>query len=234
MRFTKYQGLGNDFLIVDEELDEKTIIFLCDRHFGVGADGVIIQEFKDNVPFMKFFNQDGSRAKMCGNGIRCYADYLYHKNLDYTTIDTLAGLKKVEKVGSEYKVFMGKAENLEIKDGYYNIFTGTNHLVIISNKGIEYLKEIGPKLQKKYDTNVNLVNILDRENIDIYTYERGVGITLACGTGACASAYVANKLNLVDKNVNVHLLGGDLKIFLTDEGIYMQGSAKKVFEGEIK
>lgn len=243
MKFTKYQGLGNDFIITDENIKKEKIKKLCDRHFGIGADGLIINSKYNDIPYMKFFNADGSVARMCGNGIRCYADYLYNKGLDFTKIYTLAGIKKIEKIGNNYRVFMGKAEEKFLDKNFLSenlnsIYTGTNHCVIISDGDIEYLNKIGPLIEKntmlfKEGTNINLVKVVDRQNIRVYTYERGVGITLACGTGACASAYLTNLKGYTDKIINVNLLGGKLKIELSSEGIYMIGSAKKVFEGEI-
>lgn len=243
MKFTKYQGLGNDFIIIDENLEKEQVIKLCDRHFGIGADGLIINSIHEGIPYMKFFNSDGSVAKMCGNGIRCYADYLNNKGLDFSKIYTLSGIKEIEKIGDDYRVFMGKAEEKFLdkeflSESLNSIYTGTNHCIIVSDKDLDYLNEIGPIIEKntelfKDGTNINLVKVIDNNNIRIYTYERGVGITLACGTGACASAYLTNLKGYTGKLVNVNLLGGNLKIELSSKGIYMIGSAKKVFEGEI-
>lgn len=243
MKFTKYQGLGNDFIILDVDISEKEVKKLCDRHFGIGADGVIINSMKNNLPYMKFFNADGSRAKMCGNGIRCFADYLCNKGIDFSNIYTLAGVKTIEKIGDKYKVFMGKASEKFLNKQFLNetlhsVYTGTEHCVVLEDRNIEYVKKIGPIIENEKTlfptgTNVNFVKIEDKNNIKVYTYERGVGITLACGTGACASTYIANKLGLVNDDVTVKLLGGNLQIQLTDKGIYMIGEAKKVFEGEI-
>lgn len=243
MKFEKYQGLGNDFIILDEDIDEKRVKELCDRHFGIGADGLIIYTYKDGLPYMKFFNADGSRAKMCGNGIRCYAAYLYSKKIPYTKIYTLAGIKEIEKIDDKYKVYMGKAKidflEYSYKDLKLNsINTGTEHCVIIADKSLKELEIIAKDLSNRKDlfpkgTNVNMINIKDRKNIQMYTYERGVGITLACGTGACASAYLANLKKLVEPKVRVQLLGGVLEITISKDDIYMLGDAKKVFEGEI-
>lgn len=243
MKFTKYQGLGNDFIIIDEDISVEKIKKLCDRHFGIGADGLIINSFYKGLPYMKFFNADGSVAKMCGNGIRCYADYLNKKNIDFSKIYTLAGIKEVTKVELGYKVFMGSAVE-EFLDKEYSqfelnsIYTGTSHCVIITDENIDTLTKVAPLIQKdKYlfsdSTNVNFVKVINDENIRVYTYERGVGITLACGTGAVASAYLTNKKNYTKSKVKVDLLGGSLYILIEEKGIYMIGEAKKVFEGEI-
>ena len=244
MKFVKYEGLGNDFIILEEKISKDEIVRLCNRNFGIGADGLIVFTMKNNIPYMDFYNADGSLASMCGNGIRCYADYLYRKGIDFSIIETLAGVKKVERIGKEYRVYMGKArvdfENLEYKDLILNsVYTGTEHCVVInSGKDLEYLKQNGLEIISNKDifpigTNLNLINILDKNNINMITYERGVGITLACGTGACASAYMANLKGLTDKKIKVKLLGGELFIEIEKEGIYMTGPANRVFEGEI-
>lgn len=243
MKFTKYQGLGNDFIIIDEDISVEKVKELCDRHFGIGADGLIVNSHHEGLPYMKFFNADGSRAKMCGNGIRCYADYLNKKNMDFSKIYTLAGIKEITKVEQGYKVFMGKA-NEEFLDKEYlkfqlnSIYTGTNHCVVITDENIDTLNNVAPLIQKNKNlfpdsTNVNFVKVINNENIRVYTYERGVGITLACGTGAVASAYLTNKKNYTKANIKVDLLGGSLYIVIEENGIYMIGEAKKVFEGEI-
>ena len=124
MEFQKYTGLGNDFIITDKNISEDKVIKLCNRRFGIGADGLIIAEKKNDKFFMKFYNSDGSRAKMCGNGIRCYTQYLVENKLVIDNgsleIDTLAGIKKVEysKVDGNFnvKVNMGKAIDLSLNN----------------------------------------------------------------------------------------------------------------------
>ncbi len=249
MKFYKYQGLGNDFIIIEEEIEKKLIKKLCDRHFGIGADGLIVYNNVDNKPFMTFYNADGSSAKMCGNGIRCYASFLDYKNKDFSVIKTLAGDKQIDKIGEfDYKVCIGNAkvefENKilfdNIKVNFLN--TGTEHVAIIvdeknfnEKKLLEYTNKIvSNKKVFPNGTNVNVAKIVDEHNIEVLTYERGVGITLACGTGASACVYVAYKQGLVKAQSNVKLLGGNLIIQIEENGeIYMTGAAKKVFTGEI-
>ena len=129
VKFSKFNGLGNDFIITDENIEQEQIQKLCDRHFGIGADGVIINSVKDNMPFMKIFNADGSVAKMCGNGIRCYAKYLDLKGEDFTNINTLAGIKNISKVDDKYRVCLGKA-----------IIKFLDKQVIVNNKKININK----------------------------------------------------------------------------------------------
>lgn len=248
MKFEKYQGIGNDFIILEEDIPVEKVKLLCDRHFGIGADGVIINENKNGLPYMKFYNQDGSLATMCGNGIRCYASYLESKNINYSEIDTLSGIKKINKVGNEFRVNMGKARvdfiDKQLIDGikFDSLFTGCDHLVLFDNErkyGIEFLENNSYELEENKDlfpqgTNINLVRVVDKNNIEIITHERGVGITLACGTGASACAYISHKKGFVSNKVNVKLLGGNLEIEIAEDGyIYMTGPANFVYKGEI-
>lgn len=237
MKFTKYHGLGNDFIILEENLNENQIKKLCDRHFGIGADGLIIHRFKDSMPYMDFYNSDGTKALMCGNGIRCYADYLKNLNIDFSKISTLAGIKNIEIVDGKYKVYMGKAEFKEYET-FAKVLIGNPHCIIINDGDIEKLEKKAKEIEQNKEifpdgVNVSFVKIKDENNIEILTHERGVGITYACGTAACASAYYLNAINKINSSVNVKLLGGFLEIQIKDNGIYMIGEATKVFEGEI-
>ena len=241
MEFQKYTGLGNDFIITNENISSEKVAKLCDRRFGIGADGLIVAERRNDKFFMKFFNSDGSRAKMCGNGIRCYTQYLVENGLvednGNIEIDTLAGIKKIEYI---------KIDDIIIIDGieyiYHYVFTGTIHIVIYvdeKNLNKDYVTKVGKIIQNNKELfpdsiNVNFVSVLDKKNIKVMTYERGAGLTLACGTGSIASAYISNILDLTDKNVNVELLGGNLKIEKIDEELYMTGLSQYVFKGSVK
>lgn len=248
IKFSKYNGLGNDFIITDETVSSSDVKKLCDRHFGIGADGLIINKKRNGLPFMSFFNADGSVAKMCGNGIRCFAKYLELKNEDYSQIDTLSGIKQVEKIDDKYKVCLGKAQinfldkEIELKNKKIKlnfIDTGTDHCCIIDKEiDFEFLEKYGKLIEKNYDifpngTNVNVAHILSENEMNVYTWERGVGITLACGTGAGACVYVANLKGYVKNTCIVNLLGGFVEIKIVDNDVYMTGTATKVFEGEI-
>ena len=248
IKFSKFQGLGNDFIITDENMSKEKVKKLCDRHFGIGADGVIINSVKDNIPFMKFFNADGSVAKMCGNGIRCYAKYLDLKGENFTNINTLSGIQNINKVDDKYRVCLGKAiikfldkqvivNNKKINLDFVDM--SIDHCTIIDNSlDFEFLEKYGAQICKNYKifpngTNVNLVHVISDKEINVYTFERGVGITLACGTGASASVVIANKKGLVSNNCKVNLLGGSLNIDIENENVYMEGTATKVFDGII-
>ena len=275
VKFEKYQGLGNDFIIVSErELIDKGIPdynefaeLVCDRHFGIGADGLLILKYVANMPFMFYYNSDGSQAPMCGNGIRCFAHYIKNNKIeekDTFTVKVVPGDLTIETHQEEdgefwAKVNMGKpifnvnkiinsnkeelikekivVNNQEVEISY--IFMGTDHAVIfvdnLSNMNIPELRsaienytEIFPK-----KTNVNFAHVKDRNNIEIITWERGAGLTLACGTGATATAVIANYLGMVDNKVNVKVPGGMLVIDVDgkDSEAFMTGPSEKIAEG---
>ena len=279
LNFTKMTGLGNDYIYVDctdgtklkniPEMAKK----LSDRHFGIGADGLILIDKPDNKQSdfkMRIFNSDGSEAEMCGNGIRCVAKYIHDHNLstnDKIAIDTLAGIKKVkilendEGVCNEAIVDMGEPI-FHDKNIPYNVYEPFNKDLDINVEGekmrftvvsmgnphavtfVEDLDDLqiemcGPVIENNpifpNRTNVEFVQIIDKNNIRVRVWERGVGETFACGTGACA-AVVASGLNgYTDEIVNVSLPGGKLKIeWGKDNHIYMQGPATTVFEGKLE
>lgn len=257
-KFEKYHGLGNDFIIIDyqENIDySKLAIELCQRKVNIGADGLII--VKTNPIEMIFYNQDGTRAPMCGNGIRCFAMYCYNHNLvneKTFNVETLAGVMKIEIISTnpfEVKVNMGipifTKEAISLNTEYtlplvienlsvYSLFMGTIHSVVFLNN-LEELNNsnYGPMIEShpyfNEKTNVNFVQIVDNKNLKIRTYERGVGFTLACGTGCCASAVIANKYFNQLSITNCHLEYGDLKIEL-DNQVFMTGPATLVCKGE--
>ena len=271
MNFVKMQGLGNDFILIEDYeeilLDKEIEIAkkVCDRRFGVGADGlVIIRNSKLADSKMVIINSDGSRANMCGNAIRCFAKYLYEvKNIKKSEIkvETGDGIKFVNLSLNNnevnlVRVNMGKPsfkgediplknknelinEVVTINNKNYNLTTllmGVPHTILINDKK-EYSIEDG-KIIEKYDlfkenTNVNLVDIIDKDNIKVQTWERGAGATLACGTGCCASVVALNKLGLCSNNVKVITLGGELQVEINEEDVYMIGEAKFICKGEL-
>lgn len=271
--FSKYHGCGNNFVIVREKDLLKTVqeaeysIFaqrICDVNTGVGADGLIIVREEPALE-MVFFNCDGSRAPMCGNGIRCFAHYCSQQEIRSERtyqVKTLAGDMTVNVTSEEpflAKINMGKpifepaainvdsrAENflnqtLILGDGIYqkinSLFMGTVHTVVFVNDyaGMDVPKlgrEIcnHPTFQEK--TNVNFVKVVDENTLEMKTYERGVGMTLACGTGACASVVVANLQGLCQKKAEVVLALGSLMIEISDDGdVYMEGPSVKILDG---
>lgn len=264
---TKMQGLGNDFVIVDyceyeksglpmDELAKK----LCDRNFGIGADGMIIPALctKDADIGWFFYNSDGSTAQMCGNGIRCFAKYVYDRKLVNSkkfSVSTLAGIIIPEILeNGQIKVNMSKPrgklikDNLKIKDRNFEInivSMGNPHCVIFVEGDedlLELAKTYGPEIEKHElfpeKTNVEFAKIISRSQIDLRVFERGCGITLACGTGACATVVAAVLNNLTDSKVKVNLLGGALTIEWqgfsdnTDFDVFMSGPAQYSFLAE--
>jgi len=277
IKFTKMHGLGNDFIIVDYEeikknnLDYKELsIKMCDRNFGIGADGLIIvnpEDMKaDTDASWRIFNSDGTEPQMCGNGIRCFAGYVYDRDIVNSkkfTINTLAGIITPEILeNNEIKVDMGRPVlesskiptagfdtdrvlNSEIQAGgqifkINAVSMGNPHCIIFSDEDIALLAlkygseiESSPYFPEK--TNVEFVKVISRDNIKINVWERGCGITLACGTGACASAVAAILNNLTDNTVNADLPGGRLKIAWNgkeSDHVFMTGTAEYVFSGE--
>jgi diaminopimelate epimerase len=276
MKFTKMHGCGNDYVYVDctkEPLEnpEKVAVYVSDRHFGIGSDGLILIGSSDIADFeMIMYNADGSRGEMCGNGIRCVAKYVYDFGLtdkEEITVETLAGIKTLKMSVSDGKVdsvlvdmgspkllcsqipviFPGETminQPMEVDGNIFKataVSMGNPHCVIFTDEDVRTidLPQIGPLFEHHATfpkrVNTEFANILDRENIRMRVWERGSGETLACGTGACATAVAAVLNGLTEQTVSLHLLGGVLKITYDKEAdrVYMSGPATTVFTGEI-
>lgn len=258
-------GSGNDFIIIDNRnniVDENDlsnfIVNVCRRKMSVGADGVILVENTDNADFKwRFFNSDGSVAEMCGNGARCVARFAYLNNISGSNMsfETLAGLVNAEVIEERVKVKMTDPFDLEtditieLKNGLtsiYSINTGVPHVVMVKNSidDIDIVK-IGREIRyhdrfSPAGTNVNFVCRVKDNTIAIRTYERGVeDETLACGTGAAASAIVmAHKMKL-DAPLSVLTRSGEyLNIFFKEQegqyyDIYLEGDARIIYKGQL-
>lgn len=261
MFFTKMQGLGNDYLYVYGEVPENVSdlsIRLSDRHFGAGSDGMIFISPSSVADFkMRMFNADGSEGTMCGNGIRCVGKYVYDKGYtDKTelTIETLAGIKTLrmyvkDGIVKTVSVNMGAAEcgeDIELNlNGAKIICTpvsvGNPHAVIFVDSADDVpLAETGPAIEKHEafpgGVNAEFVQVLSGQELMMRVWERGSGITLACGTGACASAAAAINKGYCSFNtpIYVHLDGGILEICIDSNHIVtMTGPAETVYEGEL-
>ena len=260
MHFTKMQGLGNDYLYVYGEVPDNIAQLsqkLSERHFGAGADGMIYISHSDIADFkMRIFNADGSEAMMCGNGIRCVGKYVYDKGYTDKTslkIETLSGIKYLELHLEDGKVKtvtvnMGTAVPKEDKvlniDGEEITVTpvsvGNPHAVIF-DEDVENapLTVIGPKIEHHEafpgGVNVEFIKLIGKNELRMRVWERGSGITMACGTGACAAVTAATAKGVCDHgtDVSVHLDGGTLKIQVAeDNSVIMTGPAEFVFEGE--
>lgn len=270
LKFTKMQGLGNDYVYMDAinqkiENEKELAIKVSDRHFGIGSDGLILICKSEIADFkMRILNSDGSEAEMCGNGIRCVGKFVYDNGLTTKTdlkIETLAGIKElvlnvVDGKVDTVRVNMGepilkpelipvKAINnkvelsvLDRKFDFTCVSMGNPHAITIvedtKNFDVEkYGKIVEVDNHFPNRTNVEFINVIDKNNINMRVWERGAGETLACGTGSCASTVACVLNGLIDRKVNVHLLGGDLLIEWNEEdnNVYMTGEAKTVFEG---
>ncbi len=262
MRFTKMQGLGNDYLYVYgppptnvAELSVK----LSERHFGAGADGMIFIEPADGgrADFrMRIFNADGSEAKMCGNGIRCVGKYVYDKGCTKKTrltVETGAGLRMLTLHVDGGKVVaatvdMGVAAvspemTLSTADGSVvctPVDVGNPHAVIfVPDADTAPLTALGPEIEHHAafpgGVNVEFVQVLDAHTLRMRVWERGSGVTMACGTGSCASvaAAISKGFCAPGETVDVRLDGGTLQITVAADGhVSMTGPAEFVYEGD--
>ncbi len=231
--FLKIHSYGNDFVLMKGDPIEKSKIqMICDRHYGIGADGMIF--IQENPLTMMIFNQDGSLASMCGNGLRCFIDACYRYRLvDFNGyIQTIAQRIQFEIIKTSPFLTGYSLEVLKVnkKDDYYFIFIGTEHCICFEDFNLERAQE----LSERYYVNVDFVTVIDRETIKVKTYEKGVGVTLACGTGACASAYVTHMLKLCKSIINVEFDSGSVLCKITDESVWTQGFSNFVYEGVIE
>lgn len=275
MKFAKYEGLGNDFVIVDDlasatpslGVDERRA--LCDRHRGVGADGVLTllaPREHGAVARMHITNADGSEPEMCGNGLRCVSMWLKHNRVvavdQEHVVQTDAGPRKCTVLDeARVKVEMGAVrfdvpeqipswnrEMLVVEGHTYRASAasmGNPHMVLEAEADVQLAMRIGPLLEvdERFPqrTNVELCKVRDdtgTPTIDVVVWERGVGITEACGTGACAVAAVFARAGRVpyDTDVVVRLPGGPLIVHvpsMPEASLWMTGPARRVFTGEV-
>jgi diaminopimelate epimerase len=274
MKFSKWHGLGNDFILVngfeETQIDPQRLAApLCDRHFGIGADGLVLVLPSTKADFrMQIFNSDGSEAQMCGNATRCFSRYAYTYGLTQKkelTIETLAGIIHASLLGdgSEVKVNLGEPKlkrneipvsgnpdsmainvPITINDITYEatcVSTGVPHCVLFVDsfddldwQNIGKQIEVHPFFPQK--TNVEFIQVLNRTEMNMKVWERGAGVTLACGTGASASLVAGVLTGRTDRKATVHLEGGNLQIEW-EEGtghVLMTGPAVESFIGNIK
>ena len=272
--FTKMHGLGNDYHFIEaERYGERDWPALSramsHRHLGAGSDGIILILPDEQHAFrMRIFNADGSEAETCGNGIRCFAKYVYERGLTKETefvIDTLAGPNRVELTVEQGKVVavrsnMGRPrferqeipmdgpagrvleEPIELEDGHVFDITcaniGNPHAVVFVDDATAIdLAHFGPMIERhpKFPqrTNVEFVNVVDRENIVMRIWERGSGITMASGSGSCGAALACMITSRTERRVQVHLVHGALTIEWAEDGnVYQQGPATEVYTAE--
>ena len=256
IEFSKYEGAGNDFIIIDNRNlafphDELVIRKLCDRHFGIGADGLLLVQNSEAAEFeMIYFNSDGNAATFCGNGGRCIVAFAYKagligKTCRFAAADGIhsASILNSDKAQMTIELMMTDATIYKVESEQVYLNTGTFHIVkfvdnpdeidlVKEGSAIRYMPEYQP-----HGTNVNFVKI-DNSELFIRTYEKGVEAeTLACGTGITASA-IAASLKEGGNHFDVHAVGGDLKVDFVRKGnaftnIKLTGPATYVFNGTL-
>lgn len=274
IEFYKMHGTGNDFVVIDciqQPLNEATLPNLarkiCDRHFGVGADQLLLVHPSEEADFrFQIFNSDGSEAEMCGNGIRCFAKFVFdHGNTckEKFAIETLAGIQNVQLKLEDGHIAtveadMGKphlrpdeipvqADSEIVKDypivvdGEQMRFTavsiGNPHCVIfVDDLNQVPVESWGRKIEHHplfpHRTNVEFVEVVDTDEVRVRVWERGTGMTLACGTGACASLVAASLTERTLRKAVIQLPGGGLLVEWRDDGhVYLTGPAVEVFSG---
>jgi diaminopimelate epimerase len=256
--FQKYEGLGNDFILVElakERLAPGVVQRLCDRHFGIGADGVLLvgpPRSSGAIATMTVVNADGSEPEMCGNGLRCVAVYLAAREGREAAefhVDTDAGLLRCKVSGGEVEVDMGRLVDkgaVEVPIAgkvhrFARISAGNPHAITFEPYGAREIDEVGPLVATAAlfpeGTNVEFARLEDDGSIDLVVWERGVGRTLACGTGACATVLAAclQGKRSFDEPTTVRLPGGSLRVSVARDSLAatMRGPARFVFRGEV-
>jgi diaminopimelate epimerase len=256
VHFEKYEGLGNDFIVV-QAADERAVspelaVRLCDRHFGIGADGVllVLPARTSAAARVSILNADGSVPEMCGNGVRCVARYLAEARgvrEGKLCIETDAGDRTCD-VGADGSVTVDMGVLRVLGDRRIDVDNepvtvsladaGNPHAVLFGTFARADIERLGPRIATNpafpRGTNVEFARLAAHDTLEVTVWERGVGITLACGTGACATAAVAQRKGMVPagRPIAVRLPGGPLEIVVGDDGrTTMRGPARRVFAG---
>ncbi|NPA36015.1 MAG: diaminopimelate epimerase [Chlorobi bacterium] len=256
--FYKYHGTGNDFIIIDnrkghfDSKNKETIRFLCDRHFGIGADGLMLLEDNDQYEFtMRYFNSDGNEATMCGNGGRCISAFAVHQGIvnspEHFSFMAVDGLHEASYSDGIVSLKMSDVNDISANEEHFFLNTGSpHHVEFVNNINETDVYGNGKKIRysDKYKsaggTNVNFVEQTDESHIKVRTYERGVeNETLSCGTGVVASAISTAIRQGHGNNFTIEVPGGILKVnFETQNNnpvnIWLTGPATFVFKGEIE
>jgi len=268
--FTKMHGLGNDFIVVDAIRQDYPNLpaaarQICDRRFGIGCDQLLVLKPSEQADFkMVIYNQDGGQVEMCGNGIRCVAQYLRHHGhteKNELSIETLGGTMRPKLMGELVEVDMGEpildgkqipttvdgkiiAMPVEVEDKNYDITCvsmGNPHCVLfVKDVQSAPVHSLGPVLERHplfpKRTNVEFVQVLGSNALKMRVWERGAGETLACGTGACASLVAAVLNGHTGREATLHLKGGDLQIRWSERNnrVYMTGPGVEVFSGVVE
>lgn len=272
IEFAKYQALGNDYIVINPstlkgDLTRDQIIRICDVHYGVGSDGLLVGPLpaEEGAFGLRLFNPDGGEFEKSGNGLRIFSRYLWDQKLvndEEFFIDTPGGVVKarVSENGRVVQVEMGQVsfdsvkipvegparevlnETMNVKgvEYCYSAVTIGNPHCVVMPEGVsaDLACEIGPVFEKAprftNRTNVQFMEVVDRDNIRIEIWERGVGYTLASGTSSCAAATVAHKLGYCGQQITVHCAGGDIAIEIaSDFSVTMTGPVTKICTGTI-
>lgn len=256
LTFYKYQGTGNDFVIIDNRQNifnknnTNLVAFLCDRKFGIGADGLILLENHPEVDFkMVYYNADGNQSTMCGNGGRCIVAFAEFLQLikNETTFEAIDGLHYAKLEGDLIQLQMKDVDNIKTTDTYHFLDTGSpHHVQFVEDLANFDVKNEGRKIRNappynQEGTNVNFIEKINNNTFNVRTYERGVeDETLSCGTGATAVALAMhNSEQSKSHQINLNVKGGQLKVSFIPQNIgykkvMLIGPAKQVFKGEIE
>lgn len=250
MDFVKMEGLGNDFVVIagPAEVTAADVAAWCDRRRGVGADGVLeVSSLAGNRVGMRYWNADGSPSEMCGNGLRCVARYAAENGLvegNEFTVVTPAGPRPARlRGGDRVRVLLGEpscgAGSIEVEGmAVFPVEMGNPHAVMfVDDPAAAPVATLGPQLEMAAEfpagTNVEFARVTDPGVIELRVWERGVGETLACGSGAAATAYLAYTQGRVGESVTVQLPGGSLLVELDEAGAWIEGPANFVFSGSM-
>jgi diaminopimelate epimerase len=251
--FFKYQGTGNDFVIIDNRnkefpIDNTQLIHqLCDRKFGIGADGLILLENSDTTDFkMVYFNADGNQSSMCGNGGRCIVAFAKYLNIidTKTTFMAIDGIHQATIDGNRVNLQMSDIENIEVQDSHIFLNTGSpHHIEFVESVSEVDVKNLGREIRNgapyfQEGTNVNFVEQVNPNTFKVRTFERGVeDETLSCGTGVTAVAIASNYIEKTnEETINIETLGGKLSVNFIKENtifknVFLNGPTQLVFQG---
>lgn len=262
IHFYKMSASGNDFILIDDrdlavERQFKDLAYfverVCRRRHSVGADGLILIRKSETCDFSwRFFNADGSEAEMCGNGGRCAARFAFLNGIAEETMafETMAGIMRAMVKGNRVKLQLSSPRDikldypiaLENRELFVSsVNTGVPHVILLTDdieyapieelgRSVRYHKAFAPK-----GTNVDFVKVIDRNNVQVRTYERGVeGETYACGTGAVAVGVILKEKRLSEETVNIHTRGGEiLQVYVQNDDVYLEGTANVIYTAEL-
>ena len=243
MQFTKMEGLGNDFVVVDGSVavTPDLVRRVTDRRRGIGADGLLRVTVEEGLVRMEYWNADGSVAEMCGNGLRCVARYAVDRGLvsgKTFTVVTPVGQRQVT-VSDEPRVELGPVEvrdSFEFESSvFHRVGVGNPHAVaFVQDLSIAPVTELGSELERLTPggINVEFVRVVDRHKVEMRVWERGIGETMACGSGMVAAAAAAHQLGFTDAEVIVRVPGGEGTVELDGSTSWLTGPVRYAFSGE--